>query len=105
MSSNKMEEHTPGPWLYDKKRHAIISTVSWFLEPGEEGDEGIRTSVVSLYAALGGENPEADVQLIAAAPELLAACRDARVALKGKSHNTDIALYAIDEAIAKAEGK
>lgn len=74
--------HTPGPWVY--KGNAIIAPNSLdtygmdnrdFWEVfGHEPDPRV---VVSLISAMGGDDTEADANLIAAAPDLLDSCADA----------------------------
>lgn len=64
------DSHTPGPWKYNKELLQIDSEVEWFTEPSE-WSEGSKTTVISTYAAMGGKNPNSDITLICAAPELL----------------------------------
>jgi hypothetical protein len=88
-----MSAHTPGPWTCFYKHKYDEWHVS---VPVSEGtmklalfDDGVRS-----------ENPEADARLIAAAPDLLAALRDAVAALGGiKSDNVP---ESVRIAIAKA---
>lgn len=63
-----MAEHTPGPWEYDEEFNAIVRRTDRTTEviadmPDASADDGSR--VIDLQA-------QADAQLIAAAPELLA---------------------------------
>lgn len=62
-------KHTAGPWKYDDNK--IVSTTEF--GPRYEEDEPNPIVVVNLIGAMGGNDVEADAQLIAAAPELLAA--------------------------------
>jgi hypothetical protein len=79
-----VSEHTPGPWhvgqyngVYDERDRSVLS-----LEPKEEA--------------------EANARLIAAAPELLEACR-AAIAIPGKPVAEILPM--IEAAIAKADAK
>lgn len=67
-------KHTPAPWVYIQDKNKIIGN-SWFCEPDptDPDDKGIKTTVISLLGAMGGNDAEADAKLIAAAPELLEA--------------------------------
>jgi len=68
-------KHTPGPWQHTDSK--IISLSSWFVPPDESIDDpGIRTTVVELRGAMGGDDINADAKLIAAAPELLEALKE-----------------------------
>lgn len=73
-----MRKHTPGPWRYDPKRPAIVADVAppwWEPVEGFEEDAPTITEVAYLRGALGGYDPRADAQLMAAAPDLLEALR------------------------------
>ena len=90
--------YTPGPWAV--RNHQIISTVTrpdW----ADEDDQDERICVVELLGAMGGEDSEADAQLIAAAPDLYAAC-DMILAADG---DIDLINFQqIRDALDKAEG-
>lgn len=63
-------QHTPGPWVADKVTPRIL-----------DGEPYWRVGVVGgtcLYVGCGDGHEEADAHLIAAAPDLLAACVNAR---------------------------
>jgi hypothetical protein len=88
-----MSKHTPGPWKvvphYCQGQYLCV----------EIGDDGNYTSEAFLPA---------DAHLIAAAPDLLEACKRASDRMKANpshfdSYDTDLA--EIETAIAKAEGK
>lgn len=72
-------KHSPAPWWYDEAHCAI----RYRLPDGHperysddpELDDGAR-NVVSLIGACGGTDSAADVALMTAAPEILAALRD-----------------------------
>lgn len=95
--------HTPGPWVAD-----AIS---------EQGD--VRVACVnmplviasvhngaSIVEVLNQRHPSiqwANARLIAAAPDLLAACKEARFRLFGTGPAAQPLAYQLDAAIAKAE--
>ncbi len=85
-----MSAHTPGPWLingeFDSEISVEIASAAWpicELDPVEWSPEEI-----------------ANARLIAAAPELLEACK-----LVSSDHGSSAALRAVLKAIAKAEGR
>lgn len=89
-------KHTPGPWM-------VLPPAEW------EGDDG--EWIVRSVARCGrGKFSEANAHLIAAAPDLLAALKDADLALDRTGarpfivHGVRVGEI-IDAAIAKAEGK
>lgn len=89
-------KHTTGPWTSKKARTAI------HIGPGQSG----HVATVSLRNMDEAEQ-EANAKLIAAAPELLAACDELLEGMiPGEKHNTaNVTLYAIGmirEAIRKA---
>jgi hypothetical protein len=85
MESNPRSFHTPGPWLFDGRsivagnsRHMLRDGVGW---------------------------SQADARLIAAAPELLAACKSANACLAAQMYGTSSSpRRQILAAITKAEG-
>jgi hypothetical protein len=97
-------KHTSGPWK--RLQGMIVGN----LHKGERGTEG---DVVCLMKGLVDyKNQDANARLIAAAPELLEACRFALLTIEhreGLRHRKD--LFTDDErnilltAIAKAEGR
>jgi hypothetical protein len=59
--------HTPGPWAYDPTTHHIVSTTVF--EDYTDGlDEKIPKRVLCTYGAMGGDDTNADLALIVAAP-------------------------------------
>ena len=85
--------HTPAPWHFKKLAmhdggHVVMFTAQ----------NGQRTHRLDC----AGEFKEADARLIAAAPELLAACRLVEQAQRDGDYMT--AFRAVSAAIAKAEG-
>ena len=103
-------KHTPGPWRYSEKHHAIVADCfpAWS-DPSDPDQEKV-TKVCTLMGALGGHNPEADKAMMIAAPELLAAlegCADAlREAGKDFAQANKLAarpnLYELHEQSARA---
>ena len=101
-----MTSHTPGPWRTGEDGHNILSA-----QPGERPK-----MLASVYHDLGGvggltskEHAEAhaNARLMAAAPDLLAACRavDEWYDLVRQDYPEMLAPYqAVQAAIAKAEG-
>ena len=93
-------KHTPGPWVEDGQ------TGSVWQGPGPvDRKNGLRIAVVDISTDRAEED-RANARLIAAAPELLAACKvlvDARMGPMGLSRNhlargMDLALAAIAKA-------
>jgi hypothetical protein len=99
-------KYTPGPWTLEKQRDDAEYTAIG--EPiaiigGEDCCEVIKFIVGRCcdYGPHGDEQTTANAQLIAAAPDLLAACK----ALQAEAAARGCGLRIADEAIAKAEGK
>ncbi len=88
-----MNTHTPGPWELRGSR--LVTDSQGVL---------IAENIGANYPG----TPEANARLIAAAPDLLAACKRMSEALRNAPHETQNAyqgiLTDIDNAIAKAEG-
>lgn len=89
-----MDKHTPGPWRI-----------------GNAGSAVFQATGIKLVADLARlENHKANAQLIAAAPELLAALRDLASKCHGDQMNEaarsakNAAIYRAMEVIRKAEG-
>ena len=91
--------HTKGPWTFSEAQgmhHVILSETH--LERIAE------TSSLGLDA----DTEESNARLIAAAPDLLAACKGALAALsQSKTFPADVeyAIWCLSHAIAKAEGR
>lgn len=107
-------KHTPGPWRFDGEIDAVVSSAGQLRRSALMGDyRGV--IIASLVESHGGRGarpeaaPEAtaNAALIAAAPDLLAACeialKDSRSAPRGKGLSDDVADILAD-AIAKARG-
>lgn len=98
-----MEKHTPGPWTVEVAGR-IKSDPEYLEIRALDQPVGMRQRI----AQTRGANMEANARLIAAAPDLLAACIDAEEYLRGIKNPTDEqrSLAAkIYSAIAKAEGR
>lgn len=89
--------HTPGPWHVEAR--GVNLTVIF-----AGSAKGTRASPCLIMDGDESER-EANARLIAAAPDLLAACKDALFHLEGDSYCADIEIQACIAAIAKAEGK
>lgn len=90
--------HTPGPW--EVRPGAGLGLHSWTIWATSEG----------RYIGRIDDNDqgEANARLIAAAPDLLAACREALDLLEERSATDERAAYLAQhmaDAIAKAEGR
>ena len=82
--------HTPGPWCANQDCIEI------------DGPEGPRD--VTLAVVLQPDNAAADARLIAAAPDLLAACEELLVYLGDWDDMENDTCAAARKAIAKAKG-
>lgn len=94
-----MGTHTPGPWKWDESYGAIVAG---------EGPNMLVTPIWKSSPAWGYSENIANARLIAAAPDLLAACKAllSRVDANGGTVRsiTGEQIVAIRAAIAKAEG-
>jgi hypothetical protein len=106
-----MSKHTPGPWSMTQAdwELGLIAYVPG-LRPAAGGARGVQYNIVASkkVGSVTTDNSEADAALIAAAPDLLEACK---ALLDCPDTNLDeldpITVAAIDTAIAaiaKAEG-
>lgn len=103
-------QHTPGPWDYNPTIRDIV--IFGIATPGVSRRYAILHSL-SENGVFNDAEDDANARLIAAAPDLLAACRNARgalildhmVAADGEPFGTTtVALEVLDAAIAKAKG-
>lgn len=92
-------KHTPGPWQSTKCKAVVKSADYWAII--EEGDESAAWAIAEIDC--DREAAEANAKLIAAAPELLAACEAAFSDYQSDTFQqpTEALLRA---AIAKAKG-
>jgi hypothetical protein len=95
-------KHTPGPWAIELPAPGSENP-AWILGPEEQG-----IARVSLWRGLGREQAEANAALMAAAPDLLAALKQALNYIEntekefGETYGCGNAARA---AITKAEGR
>lgn len=97
-----MSKHTPGPWEVGQQRRFEELTPRWIIRPEGEFPHGLW---IADGGWIGHEETEANARLIAAAPDLLAALKEAvEVAPLG---TTKVAKWMgrAGNAIDKAEGK
>ncbi len=91
------QRHTPGPW------HVNIWTT------GRRTIEAGKLVICEVHPTHNAGGIAANARLIAAAPEMLAACRDVEHALIERSRSQpgvwDGALATLQTAISKAEGR
>lgn len=88
-----MRQHTPGPWRVRRQGYAI---------PQIEQDKPLGQAIGEAY---GGKQSDANASLIAAAPELLAACEQTERAFNVAEIDPLVAFAVIEnvrEAIRKA---
>ena len=69
-----MAEHTPGPWRVEADEEGVYVLME---------ASGVHDEYLTIYASPNPDQREADALLIAAAPELLAACKEAYAFLDG----------------------
>ena len=98
--------HTPGPWFIERRTHDNETTYYWVTASDGHGWS------VDRYMSVSGCIDEHDARLIAAAPELLEALKEAHNALElfasDESPSGQIAVAAVMQAraaIAKATGE
>ena len=93
-------KHTPGPWVWQAEEECLIGPIFVVMRQDEEGRK--------VFADYPDGTTQANARLIAAAPDLLEALKDARDHIHGSApdwHNRTREMVAeIDAAIAKAEG-
>ena len=77
------QQHTPGPWAYDRDNSRIVSQTAF--ADYSTADDPFPVVVVDVLSSMGGENPIADLHLIAAAPVMLTALEKVRDWLDGYS--------------------
>ena len=96
-----MSEYTPGPWRTSHHGYPTLYQVHAFIEPG----------IAGLWSPDGNGEQQANARLIAAAPDLLAACKVALEVIAGLEGQQAMAddshrprVEAILAAISQAEG-
>ena len=109
-----MSKHTPGPWKASKTH--LASSDTWYVIIDPEGRGPIMEVggkdkpgqiADAKYLVTDPSIIEANAHLIASAPELLEACKFARMQLSAlaKEGRYDKGWEIIQQAISKAEGK
>jgi hypothetical protein len=91
-----MSKHTPGPWFVPKENAGSAATSVW----ARGGDVRVADCNSGCIALPGRQ---CDARLIAAAPELLEACKDALRDLIADGHEHYRVAGTLIAAIAKAE--
>jgi len=81
------QSHTPGPWIVDFDRRYFVNAGS--------------SPIAEMFTDI---NMEANARLIAAAPELLEACKEFIECGPNAGNNQDL-IAQIKKAIAKADGE
>jgi hypothetical protein len=85
-------KHTPGPWSVERDGNGELAIYAY------------RTHLTHGDSPLSLETREANARLMAAAPEMLAALREAYLSLECR-HHTQVTTTIVKAAIDKAEGK
>lgn len=62
--------YTSGDWIYNSKSNSIESTSEWLVKP-EDDEDGVPIQIISTFAAMGGDDINADIKLICAAPKMI----------------------------------
>lgn len=88
-------KHTPGPWEVREYPHLAHPFTQSLYEIGFGGEDELICDTVY---------ERSDANLIAAAPDMLSALKEAREALSQPPFINSPTLKAVDAAIAKAEG-
>lgn len=93
-----MSQHTPGPWY---SFQCLPPSIAWSINQSEKS---VVASVSGSALHRPDKESEANARLIAAAPELLAACREALYWMGQESRGEENCVNLLRVAIAKAEG-
>ena len=103
------QQHTPGPWSASSDDKLNPERAYGITVPWNDGDERGTVVIAEITHADSAERAKADARLIAAAPDLLAACRAALACPEMNWQEMDdvsrAAVNAARAAIAKAEGR
>ncbi len=103
-----MSKHTNGPWKAYEASERCPLPVGCPVEVGTETGKGRRTDTICEMVGQGNGKYDpvvtwANARLIAAAPDLLKACKDVLSTIEG-GDNDDSFIRAMQEAVKKAEG-
>ena len=108
-----MNRHTPGPWYLHERD--TDPPYGWKVLQGcEQGEEGlVETEIADTYEVAVG-NTAANASLIAASPDLLAACESFIRSIETRKKGTleidptyedwQTVVFVIERAVAKARG-
>ena len=93
-------KHTPGPWLVNEAQDNTESHGRLYIDSQDENYVGIVSMKYGPHDKI--ERIRKDAQLIASAPDLLAACKEAL----GSTNEFEMgeALDIVEKAVVKAEG-
>lgn len=104
-------KHTPGPWAVTKEDHRLkVHPAGWqntVICEWKEGRTGAGRDGTRHHTGNYPPYAEGDARLIAAAPQLLAACQAFVAAWEksGQLEKTDVALRMARQALAAATGQ
>lgn len=105
---NTQTKHTPGPWTFKLHDGWNSLTYAIYQDKGKESGYCVAEKKWSSINNIQMEELKANARLIAAAPELLEACKDAIEFIKDGYVETfpevKQLLNKLEQAIAKAEG-
>jgi len=89
-----MSKHTQGKWSNDDKirPYCVVDT------------QGLLIANCYLRTTGSDEEAKANTRLIAAAPELLEACKQVLTVEQNRVYKNYAVVYTLEQAIAKAEG-
>lgn len=98
-------KHTPGPWLVNEAQGNTEHKGRLYIDPQDQSYVGIVTLEYGPHDKI--ERIRKDAQLIASAPDLLAACKETLALLKylGSTGHLKIDYSPLEKAISKAEGE
>lgn len=103
-----MSEHTPGPWSA-RLRHGQSIRIGDTDFDGDvwqiDAPDWMYMAAVATSCGTNDEGSEANARLIAAAPELLAACREFVRKVEAGAARSTRSYQQMTAAIAKAEGR
>lgn len=97
--------HTPGPWSFDPSNYGRVNRGGWGLLDANSSSLGVMVIETDVLGNVV-PNAEANAKLIAAAPELLAACELVALWMLGGQpgpHSDSIVLEQVKLAIQKAK--
>ena len=93
--TTKTAQFTPGPWFYNYDDHCIVNQAG--------------VSIVNVRGAMSGNDTNADIALIAAAPAMYEALKAAldyyRGVFTGNTVTDEMMSSKLEQALAQAEGK